>query len=254
MKTSKVLHTLRQAFCDQSDGRTRSEAVATLLLSENYLATETAATTVTPGTTALNQFLDTREAFRLDADVSALARPQVARVCMKEKPIPVTGAAEINARRPMLQSPFPEERGYREGSVSVESVLREVGEKNQRRKRRLLRRQKRNGMEFSGFSRRRQQRNMAATGVSNGGEIIEKEHPSGDSRGSDEDGEQGSTSDDDLDDARLSPPQQYRSNPSSCPSFENVHDPGSRLALAASVSTLSGLLESSGKDRGDKED
>lgn len=244
-----MLHTLRQAFCDQSDGRARSEAVASLLLSENHLATETAAAAATPAATTTKTFLETREAFRLGADVSALARPQMGGVRSKENPASVTGSANASPPRQMHSRALPKERGRREGDVTVTSVLREMGVNNQKRKRRLLRRQRRREEPVSCCSRRRQ-RNIADTDISSGCDSFEKEYPKGGPPGSDEDEERGTTTDDDVNDGRRSPPQQRSSIPGSGPSCVDVHDPASRLALAASVSTLSGLLESS-NDTGD---
>ncbi|CAM9129624.1 unnamed protein product, partial [Hapterophycus canaliculatus] len=236
---TQVLHTLRKAFCDQSDGRARTDAVASLLLSEKHLATETAAAAATPPTAAMKMFLETREAFRLDADVSALARPQACGALFKGKPISVTGSAKMSALRRVDSLPFPGKRDRGEGGASVESVLREMGVSSQKRKRRLIRRQRRRGMAPTSSSQRRQ-RDIELTEACSGGDDSEEEHPNGDFLGSEEDQEQGETSDYDRDGGRCSSSQQRSS-----------HDPGSRLALAASVSTLTGLIESRGEDRGE---
>lgn len=150
----------------------------------------------------------------------------------------------------------PENVEQLEAKVSVDSVLREVEETSQKRKRRLLRRQRRRrrrGEQTSRSSRRQQRHSDTDTdGVDAGNDLLDEEHP-WEELDNDHEAE---LRDPSADGGWPPPPQE--SKPSTGSSFESGNErgntnatvTGSRLALAASVSTLSGLLGRSPAQRG----
>lgn len=70
--SKQVLRTLKRALRDQSDGLARAQAVWSLFLSENYLQSSTGSS-ILP---SVKKYLETRKAFRLDADERSAPRNQ----------------------------------------------------------------------------------------------------------------------------------------------------------------------------------
>lgn len=258
----QVVRTLRQAFCDQSDGRARVEAVASLLLSESFLAAEAGEPTATVAAATTKGFLETREALCLSANVSAHVHPQTHGEFSPGRVTLVSNRTGNRSARQRLVS-SPETVGQLEAKVSVDSVLRELEEANQSRKWQLLRRQQRQRRrrgrgELESRSSRRQQRQHSGTdtdGVDAGKDLLDQEHPweELDNDGSAE------LRDHSAGGERSPRPPPQRSKPSTASSFESRNErdissatiAGPRLALAASVSTLSGLLGGSPTQRGE---
>ncbi len=257
----QVVHALRQAFCDQSDGRARVEAVASLLLSEHHLAEKTAdePAAAAAATAAAKDFLDTREAFCLGADVSAHVYPQSRRKSSRGMAALLSAESNRSSTRERRSSaPLSRDSDRPQMEVSVGSVLRELDEKNQKRKRRLLR-------------RRRQRRRRRDEQVGRSSSRHRQRRSSGDGDFYDEDncydGEYPQAGQDDEDDEvelrnasgdgrSRSPRNKPRTGPYSQGGHErwvSTSVSGPRLALAASVSTLTGLLGRSSADPGERD-
>lgn len=253
-QNQQVVRTLRQAFCDQSDGRARTEAIASLLLSEHHLTAETAQPTATAATTTMKNFLETREALCLGADVSAHVHPQTYGVFSPGAAALVPSGAETRGEQQRHSGSLPDRNEHHHTKANMDSVLRELDEKKEERKRRLLRRQRRRrrrrGEKTSHSSRLQERQSDAdAGGIDDDDDLHDEEHPQEEL----DNGEEHESRNDD-DDGRWPP---HGRKPSAASHFESGKERGNananvslpRLALAASVSTLGGLLGSP-KDRG----
>lgn len=146
--SKQVIDILRQAFSDQQDGHARAEAVSSLLLSEQHLQQETTSSTSTLSTgtgtawraptraSVVEEFLRARQAFKIDANGSAAAHHCVATGLVP----PSVGGAMATASVGRSLSAASEEGTEPEAGVSVTSVLREMGQKRRSRLRQVLRR------------------------------------------------------------------------------------------------------------------
>ncbi|CAM9926140.1 unnamed protein product, partial [Ectocarpus fasciculatus] len=231
--STSVVGNLRQAFCDQSDGLARTEAIASLLFSENYqtggIAASTAATSSIVNT---YPFLETREAFCLDAAVSACPSPPNHHGFSSRVAGLLPDGTTYNDMQQRHPARLRLDRAHQQAGVSVESVLREMDENSQKRKQRLF--------------RQHQQRQRKQAGRSGGAS------PSADERFNDaagqeeEEEEELETKDGEEGDDDQWPSPQHGHTTFSSSSFEGLgagfNFSAQRLALAASVSILDGLL------------
>lgn len=227
----QVVGNLRQAFCDQSDGLARTEAIASLLFSENYQTGGIAAST-SAASSIVNtySFLETREAFCLVAAVSAYPSPQHDHDYSSRAAGLLPDGTTFNGMLQRYPARLPLDRAHQQAEVSVESVLREMGENGRKRKQRLF--------------RRHQQRQKYQASRS------DDASPSADERfnvaGEEEEAEEvlEAKDDEEGDDDQWPSPQHGRT--ASTSSFEGLgagfNVSAQRLALAASVSILDGLL------------
>lgn len=194
----QILRTLRGAFCDQSNGRTRVEALTSLLLSEHHLRAAGRDMAVVS-----REFLSTRGALYLDADATA-------------------AGTWMDQRKAQKQSLLPSRR--EEVGLTVGYVLREIDRANRSEYRRKLRR----------TSRRWRQRHGEADG-----EVMSegcREELSDDSTDhAHENGDEGQGSGTESKRSVWGDPDREG---------EGTGDLIARLALAAVVSTIDGLLNS----------
>lgn len=234
--------------------------MASLLLSESYLAAETAEPTAAVAAATTKRFLETREALCLSADVSAHVYPQTDGQASRGSATLMPSRAGNSSAQKQLSRASRESSEHLEAKVSVDSVLRELKETDQKRKRRLLRRQQRHrrrrrrGEQARPSSRREQPRHSGTDtdGIEADTGLPDEGHPWEEVDNDDKAERRGRS----VDGGRSPPPE--RSKPSTGSSFENRSERGSskttvtgpRLALAASVSTMSGLLERSSTQRG----
>lgn len=241
----QVIRTLRLSFCNQSDGLARVEAITSLLLSESRLQTSagvamavtteaaTAAATATMTTTTevdTPNFLETREAFCLDAAVSAGIPDDNG-----EAEPGAFAAGEFSSGD--VNSVVKSSRSSRncDQRVDVGTVLREMSKKERNRRRLLLGRlqQQQQHQQQQHRYRHRQQIDGAVG-------ILNNDYTEQIARDNDEGGREGP---EDENGRWLS--QQGRGNIEV--SSQKIHEEGDisvkRLALAASVSTLSGMLD-----------
>ncbi|CAM9910671.1 unnamed protein product, partial [Ectocarpus sp. 12 AP-2014] len=225
-----VVGNLRQAFCDQSDGLARTEAIASLLFSANYEPGRVAElTTASSSTVNTYPFLDTREAFCLDAAVSAYPRPQNHHgFTSRTSGLLPDGTAfnDIQQRHPAR---LPLDKVHQLAEVGVESVLREMDENGQKRKQRLFR------------QHQQRQRKHAGRSDSASPSAGERFNVAGEQE---EEEEVEAIGDDEGDDGQWPSPQHGRTTSSSSSEGlgEGVNFLAQRLALAASVSILDGLI------------
>lgn len=260
-RVKQVVHALRQAFCDQSDGRARLEAVASLLLSEHHLAARTAdePAAATAATAAEKDFLHTREAFCLGADVSAHVYPQTRG--KSSRGVAVLLSAETNcssAQERRSSASMSRDSEPVQMEVSVGSVLRELDEKNQKRKRRLLRRRRqrrRRRDEETGrsSSRQRQRRGSGDGGFHVEDDWLEGEHPQPRRDDEDDEVELRNASGDGRSPSPRNKPMAGSDSQDGNERWGSTSVSAPRLALAASVSTLSGLLGRSSTDPGERD-
>lgn len=258
---TQVVRTVRQAFCDQSDGRARAEAVASLLLSESYVTAETGGPTATVADTTTQNFLKTREALCLSANVCAhVYHPQTRRKPSPGRAMLMPSRTGNNAAQKQRSGASSENIERPEAKVSVESVLREMEETNQKRKRRLLRRQhrqrrrRRRGEHINRSFRHKERYSGTDTdGFDTDHGLPDEGHPWEELKNDDEAELRGHSAD------GGSPPTPQTSKPSTGSFFgsrteqrsSNAAVTGRRLALGASVSILSGLLGISPSQRGE---
>lgn len=248
-RCDQAISTLRQAFCDQSDGHARVDAVTSLLLSEGHLQTsagvsitaiteettvaptaaETTTTTVQTTTDiATKAFLETREAFYLDADVSADDSEDNGEAAAPE------GFASGEISSGDVSSVMNSSSSSRNGDqrVSVSTVLREMGKKDRNRRQLLIGRLQQQQKQQQHRYHHRHQIESAAGLLDNDHtrQATRDDHEGGLERLEGENGQW--------------PSQQGGGNMEANPPI--FHEEGDtsaqKLALAASVSTLSGML------------
>lgn len=235
-----------------SDGHARTEAVASLLLSEHHLRTETVQPTATSATTTIKHFLDTREALCLGADVSAHIHPHAHGFFSPGAVALVPDGSDKMIEEQAHSGLLPRFSKHHHTKVSVDSVLRELGEENEERKRRLLRRgrrrRRRRGEQNKYYPGHPQRQSDDDTGGIDDDDDLHNDEQQLDEL--DTGKEEGLR--DECDDDRWPPDSR---NPTAGSQIDNgkgnakntVSLPG--LALAASVSTLDGLLGNSSKGR-----
>ena len=246
------IHTLRQAFCGQSDGLARVEAVTSLLLSDGGLQTSAgvattaaaeamsaAAAPISPATITMaatatataiseavpNEFLATREAFCLDAPVSA-NMPNSSGGESSEVFFP--GEYESGETRSVKDASSSSR--HDDQRVDIDVVLREIEEKHTSRRQRLL-----------GRLQQQQQQQQRFHHGQITASILDDEcaEQAARARGNSHTGRP------EDDDGRRQPSHQGRARKSSYPrhkAHEVEKKRAQQLALAASVSTLSGML------------
>lgn len=246
----QAIRTLRQAFCDQSDGRTRVEAISSLLLSEGYLqasagvsiaattgetaVAQTAATTTTTPTiltttdAVSKAFLETREAFCLDANVSTDNSENNGEAAAPGAFAP--GEIPSGDVSSVMNSSSLSRNG--DQRVDVSAVLREMGEKDRNRRQLLLGRLQQQQVQQQYRYHHRHQIEGAAG-------LLDKYHTGQAARDNDE----GGLERPEIENGQW-PSQQDGGNIEAHPHM--LHEEGDtsvqKLALAASVSTLSGML------------
>lgn len=124
---------LRRAFSDQSDGHARVEAVSSLLLSEHHLQASAGVTTAS----TTKSYLETRKSLRLDANVPAAKRSWNRGAAFPTPDNAETTSCSTNVERSSVLFGV-KEAGQQE--VGVDSVLKEVAETNRNQRLRRLQR------------------------------------------------------------------------------------------------------------------
>lgn len=207
----------------------------------------------------MKNFLETREALCLGADVPAHVHPQTFGVFSPGAAALAPGGPKTKAEHQNHSGSLPDHNKRHQAEVNVDSVLREVDETNEKRKHRLLRRQRRRQRrrrrgEEGHFSSRRPHRRSdgGAGGIDDDDDLHSDEHPLEELDDGTEEG-----LGDDYNDGRwpfqssggkLTAGSLFESRKERVDVKTSVSLP--RLALAASVSTLSGVLANGIKDGG----